>query len=494
MKKLGGFVRFLLALVAALAILFLVAKALPGDYSITTLTHSISDAISGKQSEAEDAQNTAQAETTPEPETVSLLDPEATDTLVIDINGGDEEEETLSADEEPETLPVDDEEAEAALTEDEEPETGLSQDEQPEAALSEGVPENDVEEELSVPEIDPEDAEEEFLSGDDGEEDVSYAGDYAGMTTITISAAGDCTLGGDEKNGGYARFEKVYEQNGAEYFLKSVADIFEEDDLTIVNLEGALTAETKRKDKTFSFRGRPAYATILSSASVEAVSLDNNHSQDYYSQGLADTRKALKYVGVGYAGLGDIYATQINGVKIGMLSYRVWDVDAQSMKNEIAKVKQECDLVIVCMHWGDEKVSKANKTQIKLGHAAIDAGADLVLGTHPHVVGGIEKYNNRYIVYSLGNFCFGGNANPDDKDTFIFQITYNMENGKIAGDEVNVIPCRVSSVNNTNDYQPTPVSYANGGKTIIKNIAKLSQQFEATCDWNAVIAKQSTAE
>lgn len=100
-----------------------------------------------------------------------------------------------------------------------------------------------------------------------------------------------------------------------------------------------------------------------------------------------------------------------------------------------------------------------DETQIQLGHIAIDEGADLVIGSHPHVIQGYEKYNGRYIVYSLGNFCFGGNPNPSDKDCMIFQQTFTVTGNDVATDDnINVIPCSISSVSNSNNYQPTPAT------------------------------------
>ncbi len=110
-------------------------------------------------------------------------------------------------------------------------------------------------------------------------------------------------------------------------------------------------------------------------------------------------------------------------------------------------------------HWGTEKETVPDETQIELGHIAVDEGADLVIGSHPHVIQGYEKYNGRYIVYSLGNFCFGGNPNPSDKDCMIFQQTFTVTGNDVATDDnINVIPCSISSVSNSNNYQPTPAT------------------------------------
>ena len=98
-----------------------------------------------------------------------------------------------------------------------------------------------------------------------------------------------------------------------------------------------------------------------------------------------------------------------------------------SMVANIQRARSEgAQVVLVYIHWGIEREYVPNETQMMLGHAAIDAGADLVVGSHPHVIQGYEKYQDRYIVYSLGNFCFGGNSNPDDKDCMVFQQTFTV--------------------------------------------------------------------
>ena len=108
-------------------------------------------------------------------------------------------------------------------------------------------------------------------------------------------------------------------------------------------------------------------------------------------------------------------------------------------------------------------------------HAAIDAGADLVLGHHPHVLQGIEKYNGRYICYSLGNFCFGGNKNPSDKDTMIFQQTFTFENGNLLDDSnINIIPCSLSSSGKKNDYKPRVLKGSEKDR-VMKKIQDMSE-------------------
>lgn len=113
------------------------------------------------------------------------------------------------------------------------------------------------------------------------------------------------------------------------------------------------------------------------------------------------------------------------------------------------------EIVILSIHWGIEKAAEPNEEQIRAAHTAIDCGADAVIGTHPHVLQGIEKYKGKYICYSLGNFSFGGNNSPSDRDTVIFRQTFTIENGETLDDDaVEIIPCRICGAGTYNNYQP----------------------------------------
>ena len=281
--------------------------------------------------------------------------------------------------------------------------------------------------------------------------------------SITVSVVGDCTLGTDE-NFNYARsLNAYYEKYGPEYFLKNVKPIFEADDLTIANLEGTFTNSTSRVDKTYAFKGPAEFVNILTSSSVESVTVANNHSRDYGPQSLTDTKATLDAAGVIHFGYDETSVVDVNGIKVGLIGiYELIDHTgrAQQVKDHIAKVKSEgADVVIVIFHWGIERDAAPNSHQTMLARLAIDEGADLVCGHHPHVLQGIEVYKGKNIVYSLGNFCFGGNSNPSDKDTMIFQQTFTFTKDGMKEDNVtNVIPCSLSSEKSRNNYQPTPAT------------------------------------
>ena len=210
---------------------------------------------------------------------------------------------------------------------------------------------------------------------------------------------------------------------------------------------------------------------ILTAGSVEAVSMGNNHRLDYGVAGSDDTVAALEEAGIVYAYDDVLGMYEVKGIKIGYVSVNevAWGYGAEKFINEgIAKLQeQEADLIIACCHWGVEKENEIEEYQSQLGRICIDAGADLVLGHHPHVLQGIDMYKGKYIVYSLANFSFGANRNPGDKDTMIFQQTFRFLNGEMQeSTEARVIPCSVSSVTARNNYQPTPLAAEEAARVI----------------------------
>ena len=309
----------------------------------------------------------------------------------------------------------------------------------------------------------------------------------AGTTKITISAAGDCTLGVDYNYNN--AFNDCYKAKGNAYFLKNVKSIFSEDDITITNLEGPLTTSGSRVPSTFTFKGSPKYTSILTKGSVEVVNLANNHTKDYGTSGFNDTKKALKKSKISYCHTTTIAYKKVKGVKVAFLGFNQLNgVTQKQVKDGISKAKKaKAKIIIVSFHWGIERSYEPNSTQTSLGRYAIRCGASLVLGHHPHVLQGIEKYKGRYIVYSLGNFCYGGHTNPADKDTMIFQQTFTIKNGKLKKDSsAKVIPCSISSATSHNNFQPTPLS-GNRQRTLIKKINRISKGKHVTIKSNGII-------
>ena len=281
------------------------------------------------------------------------------------------------------------------------------------------------------------------------------------LVSLTLSVVGDCTLGTDEYFDYDTSLNAYYENYGADYFMANVKSIFSKDDLTIANFEGTLTESTEREDKQFAFKAPASYANILTAGSVEAVNTANNHSHDYGEESFNDTLKALDTANILHFGYDETAVTEVKGVKVGLVG--IYELNdhlgrEEQLKQNIAKVKQDgAQLIVVIFHWGNEKEEVPDENQKTLGHLAIDEGADLVCGHHPHVLQGIEEYKGKNIVYSLGNFCFGGNAYPSDMDTMIFQQTFTIDQNGVKDDNVtNIIPCSISSDSDYNNYQPTP--------------------------------------
>ena len=298
------------------------------------------------------------------------------------------------------------------------------------------------------------------------------------IVSINITAIGDCTLGNDSRFLYKTSFNYKYDQcddNGYNWFFSDVRPIFEQDDLTIANLEGVLTSRQKKapkkySDNTFHFRGRPEYALMLKEGGVDALNLANNHSLDYMIDGYNDTVKNLDENGLVSFDEDRTPILLLKGVSIGLLGFNEVNHTNEGksiselkkkVETDIRNIKGKADITVVSFHWGEEKSTLPNQNQIELGRAAIDAGADLVLGHHPHVIQPIEKYRGKYIVYSLGNFCYGGHPNPDDKDTLIFQQTFlvNKEIDWLGTNEPIIYPCSISSTYLYNDYKPTLLNY-----------------------------------
>ena len=303
--------------------------------------------------------------------------------------------------------------------------------------------------------------------------------------TITITATGDCTLGGSVHQDTYARFKRFVQNNGYDYFFQNVRSLFEADDLTILNLEGPITDVGKDRHGSYVFKGDPDYVNIMTGSSVELCNVANNHSQDFGTAGLKRTAELLEQAGIGCCGYSKVFKTTIKGVRITALGYLQWEIGCDKIVEAVKRERPDCDILIVNMHWGLEKHYEPVDAQKTYGHAIIDAGADLIIGTHPHVYGGIEKYKGKYIVYSLGNFCFGGNDNPSDKRALMFQQTFNVSaDTGVTDGGINVIPVSISSIPNKNNYQPT-IMAANDGVKLLKAMSRYSNFKKGGFEWMA---------
>lgn len=282
------------------------------------------------------------------------------------------------------------------------------------------------------------------------------------LSEVTISSTGDSTIGWDDKSPYSGSLAQVFNKSDKDYsyFYKNVAHIFKEDDITTTNLETTFTNATTKATKEYTFKAPPEYVKVLTLGYIEGVNIANNHIRDYLDKGLQDTKNTLKAEGINFFGEGEKWITEVEENKFGFLGYKGYTYDKDfltKLKEDIASLKKENCTVIINFHWGTEGSYTPNSTQKYLAHYAVDNGADLIVGHHPHVIQGIEKYKGKIIAYSLGNFAFGGNKNPKDKDTFILQTNFKFEDNKLKSYGIKVIPCSISSVSHTNDYCPTPL-------------------------------------
>ena len=299
--------------------------------------------------------------------------------------------------------------------------------------------------------------------------------DSDGAVIMTVTCTGDLTIGGDNYHHKDIFTPELKAHDGnINFIFDNVRDILSADDLTIVNFEGTLTdtkyVPSSKKGNDFLFSISPSYVSVLTDNSVEAVSLENNHIMDHGEEGYEDTKNTLRQAGVIYASSDEIGIFEFQGIQVAMLSYLCidrygkpfggYDTFEEKVCADISEAKQYYPLVIVSFHWGIEAQYVPTENQIRLGRMAVDSGADLIIGNHPHRIQPIEFYNGAFICYSLGNFSFAGNTKP--REAIIFQIRYRIKDGNVSYKDFRIIPIRASSTKDKNDFIPTP--YTNGAQ------------------------------
>lgn len=273
---------------------------------------------------------------------------------------------------------------------------------------------------------------------------------------FTLTFVGDCTLGTMPKWMSHSLcFNRLIGDN-YDLPFQYVRKVFEADDCTFVNLESVLAESGEPVEKTFTFMGPTAYVNILTGSSVEFANLSNNHSYDFGEAGYQSTKQTLDKNNVAYVeqNSGTIYTTK-SGLTIGV--YGVYfELNHADMVADVNVLKEQgAEVIVAAVHWGIEGAYTQNAAQTDIGHKLIDAGVDIVWGHHPHVLQPIEEYNGGIIYYSLGNFSFGGNHDPGDRDTAILQQrVIRDKDGNVSLGNLVVIPCALSSKSAYNDFQP----------------------------------------
>lgn len=311
-----------------------------------------------------------------------------------------------------------------------------------------------------------------------------------GSVMVTITAVGDVTIGRNVQHNGTSIFEKELKKQGGDinFIFRNVKDIFEDDHLTIANFEGVLADEYKipsnKRENSYLFLAPTSYVEALTNNSVEAVTMENNHVGDFGEDGIASTIKTMEDAGIVWSNKGNIGVYEVQGLEIAMLSYQTLNqpFTSEELKDivdgDVKKARQQYDLVIVSFHWGDELDYAPKSNQIMLGRAAIDSGADLVLGHHSHRINPIECYKGKYIVYSLANCSFAGNNKPSDMFTFIFQTRFKVLNDEIISNTFRIIPCRISSRKDYNDFAITPLVEQSNISTVLTTLEKNGRKLD----------------
>lgn len=325
----------------------------------------------------------------------------------------------------------------------------------------------------------------------------------------TLAVAGDTTLGYnlethvDEMLEGGVLPEYVWP-----VYSRGIRDVLDAADLALVNLECPFTARGEKLVKNFNFRAHPELVKILEAASIDAVTLANNHLMDYGAQGLADTIATLDAAHIAWFGAGErekvarrALVLKRNGVRIGFLGYyfqappdmlepeAVYALkhragvagcyeDLECMKRmaqeDLRKLVHKVDAAIPFFHWGKEGSYDVRDYQIELAHMCVDLGAKAVLGAHPHRLQGVEVYRGAPILYSLGNFIFGGNKDPDDKLSMIARIEIARK-GDVACE---LVPIQITTWPDS-PFQPF-VLEGDARMAALARIAELSRPFSST--------------
>ena len=282
--------------------------------------------------------------------------------------------------------------------------------------------------------------------------------------TIKLSFTGDMMLAADKYNTRSDNFNYYAKNYPKEYFLDKVRYIFEEDDFTTVNLESVfsdrdLEAKNKGSGRAFWFKAPTKNIEILTCSSVEGVSLANNHTEDFGEAGYMDTVQTVKDAGLAYGIEDQIIYYEKNGFHIAVICHGLWgEWQAEEVIRCIDIAEQNSDYQIVFYHGGTEGVYEPEAWRIRASRKLVDHGADLIIGNHSHVLQPRETYNGAEIVYSMGNFCYGGHSQPRNR-TMIYQmeLTINPMEMKVLNQKSTIIPCYVYTGGGNNNFQPAVI-------------------------------------
>lgn len=299
---------------------------------------------------------------------------------------------------------------------------------------------------------------------------------------FVVSAVGDIMLDASSR--------PIISGMGYDYPYVKVRQFFKDSQIIFGNLEGPLTNRgTPENDKKFVFHSPPdKVSAALKNAGFNVVSLANNHTLDYGAEGLAQTVETLDAIGIQHAGAGANLAAarkpamlQVNGQRVAILAYSITLPDnfyaetnkagtafahEEQVQEDIIAARKQADVVLVSFHWGQEGKTVLREYQTRIGHLAIDSGASVVIGHHPHILQGIERYKDGLILYSLGNFTFGSYSSHSTRSA-VAQLHFH--NGRLQ--QLQMFPINVN--NFEVQFQPQPL-HGKAADDVIATLHKLS--------------------
>ncbi len=282
------------------------------------------------------------------------------------------------------------------------------------------------------------------------------------LHTIVLSFVGDCMIASFKGKTGPKTFNGVAETVDPSHFFSGVYDIFSSDDFTVGNCENVftdrpLTEVYKNYSPAYWYKSPAKNAQVFTAGSVEAVSVSNNHSGDYGTAGAEDTKKALEEAGVLWGDSDHPVIFEKYGVKIAVYMTGMWgEYRTVALSGKLAELEKISDYQIIYYHGGTERKYEPDAWRVRASRKLVDAGADLVIGNHPHVLQPIETYHGADIVYSLGNFIFGGSP-TDDRFTVIYQKLLTVCEGEILYEDSRIIPVYEYTGSRNTEWRPVPM-------------------------------------
>ncbi len=294
---------------------------------------------------------------------------------------------------------------------------------------------------------------------------------------ITITFGGDVVLGGRENYyGDSAGMPAVLDEKGMTWPFAGLKDLFRKDDLTVVNLECVLKADSTGEDltKQWRFRGLPEYVQVLMEGGIDLVNLANNHTIDFGDTGYLRTKEALNG-NLPWCGNGENTVLEIRGHLFGFGGCRetTYTRTPEVISQDIQELKEKgAEIIVYQCHWGTEYDGNHTVLQEAMARACQRAGADLVIGHHPHVVQGADWIDGMPVVYSLGNLVFGGTIHLSTFDAILAQAVFYPEKSENRV-EIKLIPILTSgsSKQKINDYQPV-IAEKEDALRILKKVQK----------------------